>query len=282
MENINQYWNYVTDPIRTLWQRVATALPDLIGALVLLVVGYVLAKVLAWVAERALARMGVDTLSERTGIQSIAERLGWRKPLSGIAASLLFAFVFLAFVLAAGDALRLSVAATAITQVMLFLPKLLAALVVLLCGLVVASWLSKRVRATAEGMDIDYASTLEKAVFGVLAALVVLLAVDQLGMRIILVQEIIGIVLAAFGLALAISLGLGTRDLSGQMVSGVYVKDFLQTGDYVEIGGLRGAVVEVGSIKTTLVLEDGRRLSIPNKRLLEQNITVARKDQPEG
>lgn len=282
MDKLNQFWQYATDPVHALYQRIASTLPDLVGALVLLVVGYVLAKALSWVAERVLARIGVDTLAERAGLDALTQRLGWNKRASGVAASLVFAFVFLAFVLAAGDALGLAVAATAITQVMLFLPKLLASLIVLVGGLAVATWLARRVRSTAEGMDVDYAPTLEKAVFGVLAALVVLLAIDQLDIRIVLLQEIIGIVLAALGLALAISLGLGTRDLSGQMVSGVYLKDLVQAGDRVEVDGLRGVVVEVGSIKTTLSLDDGRQLSVPNKRLLEHNITVERIARREG
>lgn len=90
---------------------------------------------------------------------------------------------------------------------------------------------------------------------GVLAALVALMAVDQLDIRIVLLQEVISIALAALGVAVALSLGLGTRGLSREIVSGVYVRDWLREGDRIEWNGQRATVREVGTLKTLLALD---------------------------
>ncbi len=186
-------------------------------------------------------------------------------------------FVLLAFAISAADALGLAAAGQAVTQVMLFLPKFVAAMAVLLLGLMAASWLAGLVRRAADNAGVEYAPTLGRMTMGVLSALAVLMAVDQLDIRILLLQEVIGIALAAVGVATALSLGLGTRSLSGEIVSGVYVRDLLSEGDRIEWNGRHATVREVGTIKTRLVLDDGRELSVANSRLAAEEVIVHRR-----
>lgn len=280
MENVDQsilqVWQLATDPILALAHTVTSALPNLLGALLLLGAGYLLGKAVGWGVRRVAAGAGLDTLAEKVGLSAFLQRWGAARPLSDLLGWLVFAFVFLAFILSAADALGLEAASTAVGQVMLFLPKFAAAMFVLVLGLMVASWLSAAVRRMADGVGLEYAATLQRFAMGVLTALVVLVAVDQLDIRIILLQEIIAILLAALGVALALSLGLGTRALSGQIISGVYVRDLVQEGDRIELGELQAVVVEVDTVKTLVRLDDGRILTLPNVRLIRESFTIDR------
>ncbi|MES7772615.1 hypothetical protein U6J54_12230, partial [Cutibacterium acnes] len=179
-----------------------------------------------------------------------------QREISALLGTIAFAFVLLAFAISAADSLGLAAAGQTVAQVMLFLPKFVAAVVVLVLGLMAASWLAGLVRRAADSAGVDYAPTLARLTMGVLAALVVLMAVDQLDIRIVLLQEVIGIALAAIGVAVALSLGLGTRGLAGEIVAGVYLRDLLKEGDRIEWNGIAATVREVGTIKTVLVLAD--------------------------
>ncbi|MDM7455845.1 MAG: mechanosensitive ion channel [Tepidimonas sp.] len=276
METMNQTLTWMGDPMIALYHRLAALSPNLAGALALLLVGYVLGKIAAAVIRRLLVRLGADRLAESSGLARLTRQWGLERPLSALVGSLAFAFILLAFAISAADAIGLAAAGQAVTQVMLFLPKFVAAMAVLVLGLMAAGWLSELVRRAADGAGVEYAPSLSRITMGVLSALVVLLAIDQLDIRIVLLQEIIGIVLAALGVAVALSLGLGTRTLSGEIVSGVYVRDWLREGDRIEWNGLQATVREVGTLKTLLVLDDGRELSVAHSRLLNQDVIVQR------
>jgi len=280
VENVDQsilkVWQLATDPILALAHTVTSALPNLFGALLLLGAGYLLGRAVGWGVRRVAAGAGLDTLADKAGLSAFLQRWGAERPLSELLGGLVFAFVFLAFILSAAEALGLEAASSAVGQVMLFLPKFAAAMFVLVLGLMVASWLSAAVRRMADGVGLEYAATLQRFAMGVLTALVVLVAVDQLDIRIILLQEIIAILLGALGVALALSLGLGTRTLSSQIISGVYVRDLVQEGDRIELGDLRAVVVEVGTVKTLVRLDDGRILTLPNARLIRESFTIDR------
>lgn len=274
METLNRTLSWISDPLISLYQRFASLIPNLIGALCLLVFGYLFGKFAGSVARRLLERLGVDRLAEKSGLSTFAQQWGLTRPLSAILGSFIFAFVLLAFTISAADALGLAAAGAAITSVMLFLPKFLAAVIVLLLGVMAAGWLSELVRRVADGAGLEYAATLSRITMGVLTALVVLLAIEQLDIRTTLIQEVIGIALIAVSTALALSLGLGTRTLAGEIVAGVYMRDLLQEGDRIEWRGITATVHEVGTIKTSLKLDDGRLLTVANSRLIADEVTI--------
>jgi len=274
MQTTNQAWHYLSDPIVALGDRFAAIAPNLLGALVLLLLGYLLGKLTGWIVQRFLHRLGFDTLAQRAGIQEMLERAGTRRHSSDLLGGLAFAFVFLAFTLSAVDALGLTTASAAVTEILLFFPRLAAALLLLILGLVVSRWLASGVRNIADRAGVEYASTLQRITEGILIAVVVLIAIDQVGLRIALLHEVIVVILLALGLSIALSLGLGTRSLSGEMVSGVYLRDLIHSGDPIEWENHHGTVVEVGTVKTTLRLSDGRLLSLPNSRLIADHLVI--------
>jgi small-conductance mechanosensitive channel len=276
MDQVQTALSWASDPLLALYNRLAILAPNLLGALVLLLFGYLLGKLLGAVTRRLLAKLGIDELAKRSGLQGFLQQWGMQREISALLGTIAFAFVLLAFAISAADSLGLAAAGQTVAQVMLFLPKFVVAVVVLVLGLMAASWLAGLVRRAADSAGVDYAPTLARLTMGVLAALVVLLAVDQLDIRIVLLQEVIGIALAAIGVAVALSLGLGTRGLAGEIVAGVYLRDLLKEGDRIEWNGIAATVREVGTIKTVLVLADGRLLTVANSRLSADAVTVSR------
>ncbi|MDT7928307.1 mechanosensitive ion channel family protein [Tepidimonas sp.] len=276
MDHIQTALSWASDPLVALYNRLAMLAPNLLGALILLLFGYLLGKLLGAVTRRLLAKLGIDELAKRSGLQGFMQQWGMQREISALLGTIAFAFVLLAFAISAADSLGLAAAGQTVAQVMLFLPKFVAAVVVLVLGLMAASWLAGLVRRAADSAGVDYAPTLARLTMGVLAALVVLMAVDQLDIRIVLLQEVIGVALAAIGVAVALSLGLGTRGLAGEIVAGVYLRDLLKEGDRIEWNGIAATVREVGTIKTVLVLADGRLLTVANSRLSADAVTISR------
>lgn len=276
MEQLNSTLQWLTEPLITLGRRFAELTPNLLGALLLLVAGYVLSKLASWAVRGGLKRIGLDKLAEKSGLSTFLKNIGITHSVSDTLGSIAFVFVLLAFAISAADSLGLTAASTAVAQMMLFLPKFVAAIAVLVLGLVAANLLSNLVRNAADNAGLEYAPTLQRMSMAILVGLVVLLAVDQLEIRIYLLEIMITVLLSAVGVALALSLGIGTRTLSGEIVSGVYIRDLIEEGDRIEWDGIKATVLEVGAVKTALRLADGRLMMVANSKLTAGTFIIDR------
>lgn len=87
-----------------------------------------------------------------------------------------------------------------------------------------------------------------------------------------LLNHVIVIGLITVGLAVALAMGLGSREIAGQILAGIYVRELYQVGQQVRIGEVEGLIEEIGTVKTTLLTDEGELVSLSNRELLEQRV----------
>ena len=75
------------------------------------------------------------------------------------------------------------------------------------------------------------------------------------------------------GLAVALAMGLGSREIAGQILAGIYVRELYQVGQQVRVGEVEGQIEEIGTVKTTVLTDDGDLVSLSNRILLEQQVS---------
>lgn len=95
----------------------------------------------------------------------------------------------------------------------------------------------------------------------------------QLEVKTDLLNYIIAIALITVGLAAALALGLGSREVAGQIIAGIYVRELYQVGQQVKVGDVEGTIEEIGTVKTILLTEEGELVSLANRLLLDQRVT---------
>jgi len=274
MDKLETLMQMVLDPMTLLWAKFSSMIPNLLAAIVMLVLGYLLARLVKLVVRKGLDKLGVNVLSERLKISESLKNMNITASVSELFGSLAFLFVLLAFILSAVETLGFERVSTSIDQLLFYLPKVFGAAIVLMAGLFIADLVRTGVRNASEGVGLDYAPALSKLSFGLVVVVTAMLAIDQLDIDIFLLSELVGIVLLSVGVAVALSLGLGSRDLSRHIVSGVYMRDLYQPGDVIEIGDSKGTVIEVGTVKSLIELKNGSRLSLSNESLLNQTVTI--------
>ncbi len=98
------------------------------------------------------------------------------------------------------------------------------------------------------------------------------MAISQLEVKTDLLNHVIVIGLITVGLAVALAMGLGSREIAGQILAGIYVRELYQVGQQVRIGEVEGMIEEIGTVKTTLLTDDGELVSLSNRVLLEQRV----------
>jgi hypothetical protein len=257
------------------WQQVANYAPRVVAMVVVLIVGYIVARLLAWTITQVCDKIGVQRAANRSGLAESMQHMGIKRSVSAIVGTIVFWAMMCVFFMAAFEILDLPAVSLAMGAVALYIPKLLVATVVVVGGLLIASFLRGLVATSADRLGLSYAEYLAAGCYYVLAVLTFYTALTQLGMDLELLKNLILMAFGALAIGFALAFGLGGREVVGGILAGYYVRQRLQAGDHVTIGRLDGLVREVGPVATIIETdEDGllNRHSIPNTRMLNEAI----------
>lgn len=257
----------------SVWAPIAGFIPRLFGALVVVLLGFVVAKLLDTLLSKILAKVGLDRLMAGTGLTKMLMRVGINAPVSTLIGKIVYWFVLLIFLITAAESLGLDRVSATLDVLALYLPKVLGAAVVMVAGVLLAQLVSGVVRGAAEGVGLEYGAGLARIAQGLVIIISLSVAIGQLEIKTDLLNNVIAIVLISVGLAVALALGLGSRDLASQILAGIYVRDLYEVGQVVEIDGIQGEIEEIGTVKTTLVTDDGQLISVANRVLLEKRVS---------
>ncbi len=256
----------------SLWASVAAFIPRLFGALVVVLLGFVVAKLLDTLLSKVLAKLGLDRLMAGTGLTKLLGRAGIRIPVSALIGKVVYWFVLLIFLVSAAESLGLERVSATLDMLALYVPKVFGAALILLAGVLLAQLLSGLVRGAAESVGLDYANGLARMAQGLVIIISISVAIGQLEVKTELLNYVIAIVLITVGLAVALAFGLGSRELVAQILAGIYVRELYEVGQRVSLADLEGQIEEIGTVKTLLLTDDGELASVANKVLLEQRV----------
>lgn len=259
-----------------LWQKIAAFIPNLIGALVVVVVGFVVARLLDALLSKLLAKLGLDRLMQGTGLSKMMARVGIKVPASTLIGRIVYWFVLLVFLVSALESLGLERISATLDTLALYVPKVFAAALVLVAGILLAQLLNSVVSGAAEGVGIDYAGALGRLSQGLVIIISVSVAIGQLEIKAELLNYVIAIILLSIGIAVALAIGFGCRGIAAQIIAGIYVRELYELGQTVAIDGVEGTIEEIGTVKTILQTPAGELVYLANRVLLEQHVTSPR------
>lgn len=191
-------------------------IPQLIGALVILIIGYIVAKVLQAVVGRVLQAVGFDRWMERSGIKQFFDRAQTRQTPATILGKLVFWFVFIIAITMATDALGISQVSAVFSQLIAYIPNIIAAVLILVLAGLLAQFVAGLVRGAT---GINVLGTVAQAAIMVYA---VFAALTQLQIAVELTAPTFLIVLGAVALAAAIAFGWGSRNVAQDIVEKAY------------------------------------------------------------
>jgi len=199
----------------SLSQVFGDIVPALLGALVILFAGYLLAKVLEKLIERFLRRIRLNRLLERGGVMQAVERSGSHVNPVRVLANLVFWLVMFAVILVAANALGLESLANVFSELVSYIPSVIAAIVIILVGIVLGGFVGGLIGASAGALHGGRA--LARVGRGGVILLAVFMALQELGIATDIVTTAFAILFGAIALAMALAFGLGNRELAGEV-----------------------------------------------------------------
>jgi len=247
-----------------LWAKMIAFVPNILGAAILLIIGYMIAKLVRRLVVAVLRRIGFDSASSRVGLNRILEQSGVRVTAAEVIGHVTFWLLMLTFLVSASETLGLTNVSQTIDAFVLYLPNVVGAAVIVVVGMTLAAFVRDMVRGGAESLGVEYGRALGTLVHGAMLVLIGSLAIGQLQIETVLLNRVVEIVLVATGLGIALAMGLGTRDIAGHIVAGVYLRDLYRPGARLTVDDQVGALEEVGTIVTRLDTPGGGVLYTPN------------------
>ncbi len=258
-----------TDVVSSLATAIAEFVPRAFTGLVVVLIGILLAKVAEKAIRTAFEKFRIDELLERVGLVDILARLGLKQAPGRVLARLVYWMLVLLFTQSAAHAVGLAAIADAIDAFFAYTPNIVAAALVLMIGMLVSRFVGDAVSRAAADSGVDFAPTLGRAASTLIFFVVAVMAVSQLRIDTQLVKSVVLVLLGGMAVALALTFGLGTRDITRNIVAGYYVRKLFVTGEAVEIAGEKGVLGGVTALQT-LIERDGETMAVPNKLFLEQ------------
>jgi hypothetical protein len=199
-------------------------LPSLIGAVVILVLGWIVSGILAGLIEKGLKRLGFEKASQSAGIAGFIEKSGSGWTASKVVAEIVKWFIRLVAIQAAASILGMGRISAIIDSILLFLPNVIVALAIIVLGAFIANFVAGLVRGTVSEMGFGNPDLVANIARYAIIVFAVIAAVDQLGIAATVVNTLLIGTVAAVALAVGLAFGLGGQATAAQLTQTWYQK----------------------------------------------------------
>lgn len=206
----------VADPVKAMLIKIWSYIPTILGAIVILVVGWIIAKFVEAIVVRALKAARLDVISDKAGIANMLAQGEIKWTLSELLGVIVYWIIMLSVLAASLNALNLTVASDLLSRLVAYIPNIIVAIFVIVLGSFLATFVGGIVRTAASNAGVGTAKLLGKLTQAVLVIFAIIVAIEQLNIATAFIAFAVNIILASIGLALALSFGLGCKEIAGK------------------------------------------------------------------
>jgi len=204
--------------LQTVWGQIALFLPKLLAVLVLLTMGWLLARLLRAGVKRSLEALSFGRMAEKSGLEALLRQGGLEISLAGLIAGVVFWLVLLVVTVSAANSLGLDAVAGLVNRVALFLPNVVVAILVLVFGTLLARFLNRLLFTWLNGIKAPAALALSTGTEYAVQVFALFIALEQLEIGTRMLTAAFTIAFGGLVLALALAFGLGGRDWAAERI----------------------------------------------------------------
>jgi hypothetical protein len=263
----------LANTLSKLIEQSSTFISNFISAILILGIGWLIAKGVAFVLKSFFSKIGLDKLGEKIQDMELLRKYDLDFKLSHVISMVVYVLIMLFLSVSAADTLGVPAISNMFLMLVNFIPKLIVAIIMTLLGLFISDLARKFVETLCKSFNIASGKLISMAVFFFLGFISIILALGQAGINTKLLESSFNIIIAALALAFSIGYGLASKDILINILSSIYSRKKFREGDLVEIQGVKGTIIIIDN--TNLILEsDGVRTSFPLKVLQTEKITL--------
>lgn len=273
METINEWKNLTFDSLAAMGRDIALALPKIVGALIILLIGWLVTKIILFVLGKILKLAKVDTLSEKINDMGLFGKGDFKIDIIKVIKGFVKWLLLLVFLIVAADILSWEIISTEIGNLLRYLPRLFSALALMMIGLYIGNFIKKTVKKLFDSLEFGGSNVVSNLLFYIIVIFISITALNQAGIDTTIITNNVTMILGAFLLAFALGLGLGSRDVITDLLRSFYTRRNYAVGDKVVIGKYSGTIEAIENNTLTLVTKTGKYV-IPIKDVVSEKVEI--------
>jgi len=252
-------------------ERTGQFLPSILGAFLLLLSGWVVARVLRSVAVRSA--FVVDRMLARFTSSGSAERAKLPQSSARVLGSIVFWLVLLFFITAATQVLGLDAFTAWLAGVVNYVPTLFSGALIVAAGFLLSRLARDVVMATSSVAGSRQRELLGRTVQAIILVTALLVGADQIGIKVTFLVIVAAVAGATVAMSVALALSLGARNYVANLIGGHHFRHTYSVGQIVRVAGFEGRILDLTPVTVVLETEEGR-VTIPAKVFGEEAIVL--------
>ena len=273
MEELSNWTQISLSSLKAMGIKIMSVVPNIVGAILLIFIGWLIAKGVSWAVLKALKVAKFNKLTEKlNSSEAISKSSITIKP-EKIISKFVYWVIMLIFLITASDTLGWDVVSKEVGGLVRYLPKLFSAIVILVIGLYIAGFIKQALYTTFTSLGISGARVISGLAYYIILIVLSITALNQAGIDTEIITSNFTLIIGSVLFSFALAFGLGSRDLIKNMLSSLYSKKSIAIGDKVKIGDNIGLVEKIDNMNITLRTETGKTL-IPSQLFMRQKIEI--------
>ncbi len=273
METINEWKDLTITSLKTMGADIASTLPNIIGALCILLIGWLITKVVVFLLKKVMRLAKVDKLTDKINESNLFGDTDVKFKVSNVIVGFVKWIIFLVFLIVAADIMNWEIISTEIGNLLRYLPRLFSAIALFMIGLYIANFIKKAIQGIFESFEFSGSKIISGLVFYIIVVFITITALNQAGVDTTIITNNVTIILGAFLLAIAIGMGLGSKDIIRDLLSTFYTRRNYMVGDRVKLNGIEGTIEAIDNVCMTLKTKEGKTI-IPISEVVNSRVDI--------
>ncbi len=266
MEKLREYKDLILDATISNGMSVGKAL-------LVLVIGWLVIKVVLIVLKKALRFIKIDKLGEKLNEIELVEGKKLNINITKVVLSFVKWSLLLLLIIVVSEMLGLTIISEELGNLIHYLPQLISAIIIFMIGLFIANFAKNSIKALFKSLDISGSKMISQLVFVIILVVVSITALNQAGINTEIITSNLTLIFGAFLGAFALALGLGAREVVGDLLRTFYTRRTYELGQQIRFKDVKGVIVAIDDISMTLKTENGK-LVVPVKDIVESQVEI--------
>ena len=273
METIRNWKDLTLDSLSEMGKNIASVIPNVIGAILVLIIGWIITKIVVVILKKVLRLSKVDRLTELIKEKEVFGTSEINFTVSGVIIGFSKWILYLVFLIVASDIMDWKIVSVEIGNLLRYLPKLFSAIALLMIGLYIANFLKKAIFGLFESFDLAGSKLVSNFVFYTIAVIIVITALNQAGIDTTVITNNVTIILGAFLAAIAIGFGFGSKEVVADLLRSFYSRRNYEVGQKIRFNDVSGIIESIDNITMTLKTKTGKTV-LPIKDVTQNKIDI--------
>lgn len=274
MNEFSNWSELFLESLQVFGQKFIGAIPGIIGALLILLLGWLFARLVSGGITRLLGLMRFDKLAESIKADQFLQKANINLAPSRVVGKFVYWLLILLIIMTASETLGWHAVSQEISNLLGILPNLMISIIFFIVGTYIATFVRDLIRSTTRSLGISAGRLISSFVFYLLIAIVSLTALEQAGLDTKIITSNLLLIMGAILAAAAISYSIASKDLLANLLAGFFSQRTFQIGQVIEIDGIVGKIVSQNKISVTLQISMEEQVVIPTHQLITSKVRI--------